>query len=267
MVRGLGDELRNCSRHMSMPSRRRTCSITTISCSTGRRWPAKRSSAEHLGGRFDHVLVDEYQDTNRLQASYPALAQARRPGANRRGRRCSIDLFVSRSGRSKHSGLSEPVYETGRHHHARSQLSVHRCHSVGSQCRNWRSVRPFHQEPLDRAALAPKSRQSWPFATRQTRQILSAKGSQGARSRNSAKSQAVLFRASHHSGPLEIELTRRNIPFVKFGGLKFLDASHVKDLIAVLRFAENPRDRVAAFRVLHCCPASGRPRRHGGRPR
>ncbi|WP_368855750.1 3'-5' exonuclease, partial [Escherichia coli] len=58
------------------------------------------------------------------------------------------------------------------------------------------------------------------------------------------KHQAVLFRTSSHSGPLEIELTRRNIPFVKFGGLKFLDAAHVKDVLALLRFAENPRDRV-----------------------
>jgi len=71
------------------------------------------------------------------------------------------------------------------------------------------------------------------------------------------KSQAVLFRASHHSGPLEIELTRRNIPFVKFGGLKFLDAAHVKDVLAVLRFAENPRDRVAGFRVLQLMPGIG----------
>ena len=54
--------------------------------------------------------------------------------------------------------------------------------------------------------------------------------------------------------PLEIELTRRNIPFVKFGGLKFLEAAHVKDLLAVLRFAENPRDRVAGFRVLQLLP-------------
>ena len=71
------------------------------------------------------------------------------------------------------------------------------------------------------------------------------------------KEQAVLFRTSHHSGPLEIELTRRNIPFVKFGGLKFLDAAHVKDVLAVLRFAENPRDRVAGFRVLQLLPGIG----------
>ena len=71
------------------------------------------------------------------------------------------------------------------------------------------------------------------------------------------KQQAVLFRTSIHSGPLEVELTRRNIPFVKFGGLKFLDAAHVKDLLALLRFVENPRDRVAGFRVMQLLPGVG----------
>jgi DNA helicase II / ATP-dependent DNA helicase PcrA len=71
------------------------------------------------------------------------------------------------------------------------------------------------------------------------------------------KQQAVLFRTSHHSGPLEVELTRRNIPFVKFGGLKFLDSAHVKDMLAVLRFAQNPRDRVAGFRLMHLIPGVG----------
>ena len=71
------------------------------------------------------------------------------------------------------------------------------------------------------------------------------------------KQQAVLFRTSHHSGPLEVELTRRNIPFVKFGGLKFLDAAHIKDMLALLRFAENPRDRVAGFRVMQLIPGVG----------
>ncbi len=71
------------------------------------------------------------------------------------------------------------------------------------------------------------------------------------------KQQAVLFRTSSHSGPTEIELTRRNIPFVKFGGLKFLDTAHVKDLLALLRFVENPRDRVAGFRILQLLPGVG----------
>ena len=71
------------------------------------------------------------------------------------------------------------------------------------------------------------------------------------------KQQAVLFRASHHSGPLEVELTRRNIPFVKFGGLKFLDAAHIKDVLALLRFVENPRDKVAGFRLMQLLPGVG----------
>jgi DNA helicase-2/ATP-dependent DNA helicase PcrA len=71
------------------------------------------------------------------------------------------------------------------------------------------------------------------------------------------KDQAVLFRSSSHSDPLEIELTRRNIPFVKFGGLKFLEAAHIKEILALLRFVENPRDRVAGFRALNLLPGVG----------
>jgi len=71
------------------------------------------------------------------------------------------------------------------------------------------------------------------------------------------KRQAVLFRASHHSDQLEVELTRRGIPFVKYGGLKFLDAAHVKDMLSVLRWIENPRDLVAGFRVLQLLPGVG----------
>jgi UvrD-like helicase family protein len=69
--------------------------------------------------------------------------------------------------------------------------------------------------------------------------------------------QAVLFRTAHHSDLLEIELGRRNLPFVKYGGLKFLEAAHVKDVLAILRWAENPRDSVAAFRALQLLPGIG----------
>jgi hypothetical protein len=53
------------------------------------------------------------------------------------------------------------------------------------------------------------------------------------------------------------ELTRRNIPFVNFGGLKFLDAAHIKDLLALLRFVENPRDGLAGFRLMQLMPGVG----------
>ena len=56
---------------------------------------------------------------------------------------------------------------------------------------------------------------------------------------------------------LELELVRRNIPYVKYGGLKFLEAAHVKDVLAVLRWADNPRNRIAAFRALQLLPGMG----------
>ncbi len=71
------------------------------------------------------------------------------------------------------------------------------------------------------------------------------------------RQQAVLFRAAHHSDALEVELGRRNIPFVKFGGLRFLEAAHVKDALACLRWAENPRDSLAGFRVAQLLPGMG----------
>src|SRR5206468_12482092 len=66
--------------------------------------------------------------------------------------------------------------------------------------------------------------------------------------------QAVLMRSSHHSQKLEIELTKRNIPFEKWGGVKFLEAAHIKDVLSLLRWLENPCDEVAAMRALKLLP-------------
>jgi DNA helicase-2/ATP-dependent DNA helicase PcrA len=71
------------------------------------------------------------------------------------------------------------------------------------------------------------------------------------------KHQAVLFRSGHHSDLLELELTRRNIPFVKYGGLRFLESAHIKDVLAILRILENPRDEVSWFRVLQLLDGIG----------
>jgi DNA helicase II / ATP-dependent DNA helicase PcrA len=149
------------------------------------------SIAVDVSDRFDHVLVDEYQDTNRLQAS--------------------VLLALKPNGR----GLTVERYSA-----QRPQLV-----SVRDEADQARYVVEKVLENRE-AGLA-------------------------------LKSQAILFRASHHSGPLEVELTRRNIPFVKFGGLKFLEAAHIKDLLAFLRWAENPRDRVAGFRVIQLLPGAG----------
>ncbi len=69
--------------------------------------------------------------------------------------------------------------------------------------------------------------------------------------------QAVLFRAGWHSDMLEVELARRNIPFHKYGGLKFIEAAHVKDMLAFLRILENPGDEISWFRVLQLLTGIG----------
>src|SRR5207237_638508 len=71
------------------------------------------------------------------------------------------------------------------------------------------------------------------------------------------KEQAVLFRAGHHSAALEVELARRNIPFVKYGGLKFLESAHVKDVLGLPRSLENPCDELAWWRVLRLADGIG----------
>jgi DNA helicase II / ATP-dependent DNA helicase PcrA len=67
----------------------------------------------------------------------------------------------------------------------------------------------------------------------------------------------VLMRTSHDSDQLELELTRRRIPFVKYGGLRYLEAAHVKDFVALLRLADNGADEVAWFRVLQLVEGVG----------
>src|SRR6185503_20337414 len=71
------------------------------------------------------------------------------------------------------------------------------------------------------------------------------------------RAQAVLMRTSHDSDTLELELTRRRIPYVKYGGLRYLEAAHVKDFIALLRLADNPGDEISFFRVLQLLEGVG----------
>ena len=71
------------------------------------------------------------------------------------------------------------------------------------------------------------------------------------------REQAVLARTGHDSDALELELSRRRIPFVKYGGLRYLEAAHVKDFLAVLRLADRPADEMAWFRVLQLLEGVG----------
>ena len=213
--------------------------------------------AAEIGDRFDHVLVDEYQDTNRLQASILLALKPDGAGLTVVGDDAqSIYSFRAATVRNilDFPGRFCPPAE------------------IVTLARNYRSTQPILAAANAVIGLARErfTKDLWTDRSGGQRPQLVAVRDEADQARYvvervlesreagvELKQRAVLFRASHHSGPLEIELTRRNIPFVKFGGLKFLEAAHVKDLLAVLRFVENPRDRISGFRVLQLMPGIG----------
>ncbi len=218
---------------------------------------AEPALAALVGERFDHVLVDEYQDTNLLQAS---ILRALKPD----GRGVTVvgddaQSIYSFRGATVRNILDFP-----------SQFS--QAARVVTLERNYRSTQPILDVSNRVIAQAAErhAKTLWtdkPSAGRPQLVLVPDEAQQAVWVADKVlahregglalKSQAVLFRAATHSAPLELELARRNIPFVKYGGLKFLEASHVKDLLAVLRFAENPRGRMAGFRVTQLIPGIG----------
>ena len=218
---------------------------------------AEGSVAEQVAARFDHVLVDEYQDTNRLQASILL-------GLKPTGRGLTVVGDDAQSIYSFRAATVRNILDFPHHFSPKADIVT--------LDQNYRSTVPI----LDAAnAVIELAAERFTKNLRSDRKsaerprvvhVADDVGQSGyvveriLENREAGialKAQAVLFRASHHSASLEIELTRRNIPFVKFGGLKFLEAAHIKDVLAIMRWAENPRDRVAGFRVAQLMPGIG----------
>ena len=213
--------------------------------------------AADVGAHFDHVLVDEYQDTNALQA------------------KILLRLKPTGSGLTVVGDDAQAIY--------------------GFRAATVRNILDFpthFQPPARVVTLEQNYRSTQPIlgasnaviglARERFTKNLRTERSSGAKpalvtviddvaqvdcvvtailenreAGTPLKEQAVLFRTAHHSAMLEIELTRRSIPFVKYGGLKFVEAAHVKDMLAVLRWVENPADRVTGFRVLQLLDGIG----------
>jgi DNA helicase-2/ATP-dependent DNA helicase PcrA len=213
--------------------------------------------AADLGQRFDHVLVDEYQDTNRLQSSVLLALKPAGEGLTVVGDDAqSIYSFRAATVRNI---LDFPA-------------SFNPAADIVTLDRNYRSTQPILSAANAVIGEAKErfTKNLWTERLSEDKPNLVTVRDETDQAKYvvervletreggvTLKQQAVLFRSSSHSGALEIELTRRNIPFVKFGGLKFLDAAHVKDMMALLRWVENPRDRVAGFRVLNLLPGVG----------
>jgi DNA helicase II / ATP-dependent DNA helicase PcrA len=213
--------------------------------------------AAEVAAEFDHVLVDEYQDTNRLQAAILLRLKPDGDGLTVVGDDAqSIYSFRAATVRNildfPHAFQPAARVVTLEENYRSSQAILEACNAVIGLTterfsKNLRSRRPPGRKP-QLVTVRDEADQ-----VRYAVERILANREAGMR----LATQAVLFRAAHHSAALEIELNRRNIPFVKYGGLKFLEAAHVKDVLGVLRFAENPKDRIAGFRVLQLLPGMG----------
>jgi ATP-dependent DNA helicase UvrD/PcrA len=213
--------------------------------------------AAEIGGRFDHILVDEYQDTNRLQSKILLRLKPEGRGLMVVGDEAqSIYSFRAATVRNildfpKQFRPAADIITLEQNYRSTQPIldasNKVICFAKERYTKNLRSDRRSKQKPF-LTVVADEASQAR-FVAQQTLDSREAGVS--------LKNQAVLFRASHHSAQLEIELTRRNIPFVKYGGLKFLEAAHVKDVLSILRWCENPRDRVAGFRAVQLLPGIG----------
>jgi DNA helicase II / ATP-dependent DNA helicase PcrA len=206
---------------------------------------------------FRYVFVDEYQDTNHLQAQILLLLKPD-------GRGLTVVGDDAQAIYSFRGATVQNILRFAKKFSPRAKIIKLE--------QNYRSTQPILNACNSVMALSRQGYAKQLFSTRKSKlkpslvvvedslaqaryvagNILKA-GDAGV----PLKEQAILFRASSHSAELELELGRRNIPFVKYGGLRFVEASHIKDVVSMLRWAENPQNRVAATRVLKRLPGIG----------
>lgn len=212
--------------------------------------------AEQIAGAYDHILVDEYQDTNLLQARVLR-------GMCRKHRNITVVGDDAQSVYSFRGASFRNILDFPKQFQGAQVVALEQ---------NYRSVQPILDatNTLISRALERFTKNLWTERVgggpawlvtardeqQQTRFVvdrileLHEEGTP-------LKEIAVLVRAGYMSADLEIELTNRKIPFDKWGGLKFLEAAHVKDVLAFLRVLENPRDEVSWYRILMLLPGIG----------
>ena len=212
--------------------------------------------ALEIGSRFDHILVDEFQDTNTVQADI--LRAMRRHNPNIMVVGDDAQSIYSFRAANVRNILDFPKFYPGT--------------TVVTLEQNYRSVPPILETTNRLIAQARErfTKDLWSARQEGERPLIVTCRDEAAQDKFVVdkvlehyeqgvplQKQAVLFRNGHLSASLEIELTRRNIPYHKYGGLRFLEAAHVKDLISFLRVVENPQDEIAWFRVLQLIDGIG----------
>ena len=211
---------------------------------------AEEEFAEAIGGRFDHVLVDEYQDTNRVQADILFALKPDGAGVTVVGddaqsiysfRAADVENILAFPDRFMPSAEIVTLEEN-----YRSTQPI----LDSANCLIAESERQYRKHLFSRSRTGAEPAYVTVEDGDSEAEFVVEAILENREEGMALKEQAVLFRGSHTSDRLEVELVRRNIPYVKYGGLKFLEAAHVKDVLSILKWADNPKNEVAAFRVL-----------------
>src|SRR5579863_7388901 len=213
--------------------------------------------AQNVSANFDHVLVDEYQDSNKLQGE---ILYAMKPD----GHGLTVVGDDAQSIYSFRAAAVENILNFPQRFEPKAEIIT--------LAQNYRSTQGLLDASNALMSEAPRQHRKHLLSTRGSggrpqyvtlddlggqaeyvcAQILKRRESGVA-----LKRQAVLFRNASASDLLEVELARRKIPFIKYGGLKFLEAAHIKDMLAILRWCDNPRNTLASFRALQLLPGMG----------
>ena len=213
--------------------------------------------AKHVSSNFDHILVDEYQDTNALQARILDALKPDGAGLTVVGddaqsiysfRAAAVENIL---GFAQRYAPPAEVVPLGQNYRS-TQMVLDASNALMAE-----APRQYRKHLLAARGPGPLPRYVSVDDLESQAEYVAQQVLQRREAGVALRRQAVLFRTSSHSDLLEIELTRRKIPFTKYGGLKFLEAAHVKDMISVLRWADNPRNTMASFRALQLLPGMG----------
>ncbi len=205
---------------------------------------------ERLIERWDHVLVDEYQDVNQVQVDIVSALRPQGCGLTVVGDDAQA-VYAFRGATSGHlldvarQFADATIVRLERNFRSRQPLLD--LANVIRPCEDAQGRLTLH---ADRTGDGQRPRLMRCYDAGEEARCVADAVLAGAEAGQRLREHAVLMRTGHHSDLLEVELTARRIPFVKFGGLKFLEAAHVKDFLAALRIVGNHVDEVAWFRLL-----------------
>jgi DNA helicase-2/ATP-dependent DNA helicase PcrA len=207
------------------------------------------SVRQRIASNFEYILVDEYQDTNPVQARITYLLGKDHGNVTAVGDEAQ-SIYGFRGADFRNIMDFKKIFPNARilklEENYRSVSPILEIangvlfYALETYKKNLRAIRQGGAKPL--MVVVEDLRDEAVWVGNRIEELIGIGTPPG--------QIAVLFRAAAHSFELELELNRRDIPFIKYGGRKFLESSHIKDFLSFLRVAQNPSDTTSMIRVL-----------------